>query len=185
MSGRYDGPVTSRRSRAASAAVVAVLIASLSLAACNTARPVASATSPAAPSPSTALTPVPGGSSAASPLPPASLPTQTDTEWGRIWDALPASFPLPPGAVPTETGEGPTSATVQVPGTAEVAATTIQSALTGQGFQFDAMNGPAEDGGYTLEAVGPGRYCKAQIRAAPLGDATIVAVLYGAGCPFE
>src|SRR4029079_15915087 len=64
-----------------------------------------------------ALTPVPGGStapSAGASSAAVSPPTQTDTEWGRIWDGLPAGFPLPPGAVPTEIGEGAASATLAV-----------------------------------------------------------------------
>jgi hypothetical protein len=67
---------------------------------------------------------------------------------------------------------------------AEQAATTMQSAMTGAGFTFDAMNGPSEDGGYTLEAVGQIPACRAQVRAAPLGDRTVMTILYGASCPF-
>jgi hypothetical protein len=176
--------VTPRHSPAASTAVLAAILVAATLAACGTAQPVATPSPTTAP-PSPALTPVPGGSNPASPVAGTSLPTQTDTEWGRIWDALPASFPLPPDATPTETGEGPASAVLDVSMPARQTAMTMQSALTGAGFTFDAMNGPAEDGSFTLEAVGPNPACKAQIRATPLGDSTVLTILYGAGCPFE
>ena len=174
--------MTPRRLRAAPAAAFALAV----VAGCGAAGPAATSpgTSLAPASPPPALTPVPGGS-VASPPANASPPAQTDTEWGRIWDALPASFPLPPGAVPTETNEGPASAVVEVPAAANATAALLQSALTGRGFHIDAANGPSEDGGYTLDASTLGTNCRTQVRVVPLGDATIVTVLYGASCPFE
>ena len=66
---------------------------------------VVGACSPTAPAPSPSPTsvasaePSPASSNAASPEPEVG---QTDTDWGRIWDAVPADFPIYPGATPAE-----------------------------------------------------------------------------------
>ena len=130
------------------------------------------------------LTPVPGGPTAASPG-LVSPPTQTDTEWGRIWDALPPSFPLPPDAVPAETREGPVSASMGVGAAGQPTATFMESALLGAGFSIESTEGPMEDGSITINAVGPDPACQVQVSVRPLSGLTNVVVLYGAGCPFE
>jgi hypothetical protein len=139
---------------------------------------------PAAGSADLELTPVPGGSTAASPA-IVSPPTQTDTEWGRIWDALPPDFPLPPDAVLAETREGPVSASMGVGGAGQPTASFMESALTGAGFSIESTQGPMEDGSITIDAVGPDPACQVQVRVRPLSGLTNVVVLYGAGCPFE
>jgi hypothetical protein len=109
---------------------------------------------------------------------------QTDTEWGRIWDAVPAGFPRFPGATPAgdATGE-PASARLAVEGGDPLAiAQWMQDALETATFSTEAMNGPAEDGGYVIDSVGDGD-CRIQTRIAPLGSLTLVTVLYGADCP--
>ena len=191
MSGRYDDAVTPLRSAAALTA--ALLLASF-LAACSAGQPAATSSSaagspPSATSASSAsspnLTPVPGGSTAATPG-AASQPTQTDTDWGRIWDAVPAWFPVPPDAVPTETGEeGAVSASLAAGGSAQSVAQFMQTGLTGAGFAVDATNGPAEDGSLVLDAVGPDPKCMVQVRVRPLSGTTNLVVLYGAACPFD
>jgi hypothetical protein len=173
------------------AASTAVLLAAMLVAGCAAARPSPTATArPSSPdsiataTSSPDLTPVPGGSSAASPA--ASQATQTDTDWGRIWDALPAWFPVPPDAVPTETGEeGAVSASLAAGGSAQSVAGFMQTGLTGAGFSVDALGGPAEDGSLVLNAVGPDPNCKVQVRVRPLSGTTNLVVMYGAACPFE
>lgn len=186
----YDGRVTPRRSRAAFAAT---LVASLTFAGCiNAAQPStpaasvssAPASTSAAPSTVPELTFVPGRSGGASPVAAASPPTQTDTEWGRIWDALPPSFPLPPDAVATETGEGPASASLAVGANAKTTSDFLQSALTAAGYAFESVEGPSEDGSFTLNAIGRDPGCLVQVRVRPLSGTTNVVVMYGAGCPF-
>ena len=130
------------------------------------------------------LTPVPGGSTAASPA-LVSPPTQTDTEWGRIWDALPPDFPLPPDAVLAETREGPVSASLGVGAAGQPTASFMESALIGAGFSIESTEGPMEDGSITINAVGPDPACQVQVRVRPLSGLTNLVVLYGAGCPFE
>ncbi|MEW5992464.1 MAG: hypothetical protein AB1736_14135 [Chloroflexota bacterium] len=111
-------------------------------------------------------------------------PSQTDTEWGRIWDALPATFPSFPGASPTETGEGPASAILDA-GTVEPAevAGFYQDALESAGFTVSG-SGPFEDGSFQLEATAAAG-CATRITIAPLGGATLITILYGALCPFS
>jgi hypothetical protein len=186
--------VTPLRYASGSTAVLrtGLLLAAALLAGCNAAGPTAPIPSPSTPvaspatsSPSPDLTPVPGGSTAATPG-PASQTTQTDTDWGRIWDALPAWFPVPPDAVPTETGEeGAVSASLAAGGSAQSIASFMQSGLTGAGFTFDGINGPAEDGSFVLDAVGPDPKCKVEVRVRPLSGTTNLVVLYGAACPFD
>jgi len=147
--------------------------------------PAATSTPASSSSPSPDLTPVPGGSTAATPG-TASQATQTDTDWGRIWDAVPAWFPIPPDAVPTETGEeGAVSASLAAGGSAQSVAQFMQTGLTGAGFSVDASNGPSEDGSLVLDAVGPDPKCMVQVRVRPLSGTTNLVVLYGAACPFD
>ena len=86
------------------------------------------------------------GASAASGTPVAATtaaPTQTQVEWGRIWDALPPSFPRYPGAEPTQIGAGPASAVLTVPADARTAAAWYAMALKAAGYPTVGANGHA------------------------------------------
>lgn len=113
-----------------------------------------------------------------------SLPTQTDTEWGRIWDALPPWFPIPDGASPTETGSGPATAELALPAesTAQAAADFFRTSFQAAGFAAVDVDGPLEDGAFVVSVPGN---CQIEVRLAPLGNQVVARVLYGAGCPFE
>jgi hypothetical protein len=113
-----------------------------------------------------------------------SLPTQTDTSWGRIWDDVPDSFPSPTGAEPaTDTGQGPASAQLVVTAAAKDVADGYVSALHAAGWTVNT-DGPLEDGSFVVNATNAGG-CKAQITVHSISDASLVAVLYGASCPFS
>ena len=141
-------------------------------------------TAPTAPRPSTpgSIEPVVSGSTA---TPATSADAgQTDTDWGRIWDAVPAGFPRFPGSSPTEDAAAePVSARSDVPGGDPGAiATWFKDALEQRGFSTVGLNGPAEDGGFVVDSTAAGE-CRVQTTIAPLGDMTFIAVRYGAGCP--
>ena len=109
---------------------------------------------------------------------------QTDTEWGRIWDAVPAGFPRFPGStIADDAGGQSVSARFAVPGgDARVIATWMQGALETATFSTVGLNGPFEDGGFVIDSVGDGD-CRIQTTISPEGDTTFISVLYGASCP--
>jgi hypothetical protein len=109
---------------------------------------------------------------------------QSDTDWGRIWDRLPADFPRFPGSTPADdAGAEPASGRSSVPGgEPQAIATWFQDALEQARFSTVGLNGPAEDGSFVLDSVGDGQ-CRVQMTIAPLGDMTFITVLYGADCP--
>jgi hypothetical protein len=117
---------------------------------------------------------------------PTSAPAagQSDTDWGRIWDAVPVGFPVFPGAAPADDAGGePTSGRFAVEGGDPLAiATWLQDALEVATFSTLGFNGPGEDGGYVIDSTGAGD-CRIQTTVTPLGDTTFVSVLYGAECP--
>jgi hypothetical protein len=114
--------------------------------------------------------------------------TQTDTEWGLIWDDVPAGFPVYPGAVRSEEAGGgePVSATFTIPGAEAVADVVpwMQAELELATYSTFALSGPLEDGGYVIDSVGDGD-CRIETRIAPAGGVTIVTVRFGAECPFD
>jgi hypothetical protein len=145
-------------------------------------------------SPSEAGTPRPPSSRAAStvtspsPAPGStartSLPPQTDTEWGRIWDAVPSTFPVISGAEPaTDTGDGAVSEllALQAPDPMVIAAF-YRDALQGMGM-IVSLDGPLEDGSVTVSGTS-GSGCAVQVGVRPAGSTNLISVLYGAGCPF-
>lgn len=151
---------------------------------------VACGSNPASSSPSAApsslpvaspdLTPVPGGTEIA----PATPSTQTDTDWGRIWDALPPSFPLPPDAVPAETRDGPVTAQFAVGASLEDVATFMQAALEGARYSTESMSNPVEDGTVVIDSVGDTPDCRVETRLTPLSGTTLMTIRFGAACPF-
>ena len=132
--------------------------------------------------------PSPAGTSVAGPVvtrAPASqqLPSQTNTEWGRIWDAIPASFPRYPGSsdgIPLAAA----SATLDVPADVPTVASWMASGLESAGYRTTA-SGPGEDGSMTLDSVRPGTACKARTTVAKTGGTTTMTILLGAACPFS
>jgi hypothetical protein len=194
---RYDGHMTGPRPRpsptnrfaprpAYRLAVARVLglglAASLLVAACSpaepTSKPSEASTSVASVAPSAATSSPPSTSSSA---PQAG---QTDTDWGRIWDSLPAAFPVYPGATPAEATEtGPVSAAFALNGQeAKTVATWMQMELERATYSTEALTGPLEDGSFVLDSTGPGG-CRIEVAVAPLGSLTTVTVRYGAACP--
>ena len=159
--------------------------ASSSPAASPGASPTANASAPASAEPS--LTPVPNGSP--SPGDSGGEPgtvTQSETEWGPIWDALPASFPRFPGSAPTDPIGEPVSGSFGVPAGPQEATEFMQSALELAGYSTEALSGPFEDGSYVIDSVGPTTLdCRVQTRLTPLSGTTHMTVLYGTGCPIE
>jgi hypothetical protein len=122
----------------------------------------------------------------ASEAPTPSLPSQSETGWGTIWDAVPAGFPVPDGAEPTAPAEGPASGAWVVPVTASNApelAGFYQSALDHVGWGT-GIDGPLEDGSFTVWSSNGGG-CDTLTTILPRGDESLVTVLFGAGCRFE
>ncbi len=109
---------------------------------------------------------------------------QSDTDWGRIWDSVPAGFPRFPGSTPADDAAAdPASARFAVAGgDPRAIATWLQDALGQAHLDTVGLNGPAEDGSFVLESVGDGQ-CRVQTTVAPLGDMTFITVLYGSDCP--
>ena len=113
-----------------------------------------------------------------------SLPSQTSTAWGKIWDAVPDSFLMPTGAQPaTDTGEGPASGRLVVAGATAGIADGYVTRLRDGGWTVN-KDGPLEDGSIVVSATKEGG-CKVQVTVKSIGDASLVAILYGASCPFE
>jgi hypothetical protein len=110
---------------------------------------------------------------------------QTDTEWGRIWDTLPASFPVFPGATTSEeAATGPATAVYVVEGSKpDQIATWYQQAFELGAFHTDSLSGPFEDGGYILESSGDDPACRVSLTISPLGGTVGLTLLYGAACP--
>lgn len=174
------GAAVGRATRSVGVVAIATSMA-IVLAACGSsgASPSVSTAPAVSTAPSTpAATPASSVGSAAS---------QTDTDWGRIWDTLPSGFPSVPGATTgDETATGPASANLVVPGKdAKAVATGLQAALSQAGFTTIGLSGPLENGGYTLDMAGSRAGCHLQVNATPTGSLTTVVVLYGAGCPHD
>jgi hypothetical protein len=167
------------------AGVILVLI----LVACGADAPSASSSPSTLPSSAPSVVPSATPStelSEAPSAPPASVVagTQTDTAWGRIWDAVPSGFPMFPGSsVADPVSPDPVSTTFAIEGgdAGEIAAW-MQAAVETAGFGTESMSGPLESGTFELESIGPGD-CRVQTTIAPMGSLTIISVRYGAGCP--
>jgi len=159
----------------------------------------ACAPAPGSPTPAATVDGTPGSSVAATPATtevagasdaPSSgasqAPTvsQSDTEWGRIWDAVPAGFPRYPGGTTADDATAdPVSAAYAIPdGDAAQVADWMQSSLELASFGTEGLSGPFEDGAYVLDSVGDGD-CRIETRITPQGSLILVTVLYGAGCP--
>jgi hypothetical protein len=131
-------------------------------------------------------TPVPTSAFHASASPAATPPSKTKTAWGVIWDALPRGFPTPPAAEPTDTGDPEAaSATLAVPRAAASTAEWYRSALPPAGYSIESINGPYENGGFVIDAVGASPACRVQVSLARSGTTTTVTILFGAACPFR
>jgi hypothetical protein len=113
--------------------------------------------------------------------------SQTDTDWGRIWDTLPSGFPRYPGSTAGDEAATEAASAIVLVQTADAKgiATFFQTALENGGYRTDGLSGPLEDGGYVLDMTGSNADCKLQITGAPTGGLTTVTILYGAACPFS
>jgi len=111
--------------------------------------------------------------------------SQTDTDWGRIWDTLPGGFPTYPGATPDEdAGGGPASAVFVVEGVdVKDAVASLQGSLQKAGYATVGSLEPLEDGSVILDMTGQPPGCMLQVTATPTGGLTRMTILYGAGCP--
>jgi hypothetical protein len=115
---------------------------------------------------------------------PSAIPStsQTQTEWGTIWDAVPADFPEAAGAQEA-IADGPASLAYDVDGPADAVATELQGSMEVAGFSTLSLAGPLEDDGWTLDSVGDPLECLIRTTIVPMGAITRVTVLYGAACP--
>lgn len=161
------------RTRSGRPIAIALSFTGLLVAACGSGQPAVS-TAPSG------VTPGPSASEIAS----AEGGTQSESDWGRIWDNVPTGFPRFPGStVADPISPDPVSATYSVANddTAQIAGW-MQGALETASFGTESMSGPLEDGGFVIESVGEGE-CRIQTSVQPMGGLTFVIVRYGAACP--
>jgi hypothetical protein len=165
-------------------AVIVLLVAACGSAATASPSPTAPAASaPASPSPS------PAAPTAASPAASGAIPspspatTQTETAWGRIWDAVPTSFPVLDGASPVVADEA-VSLAYEVSAPPKAVADALQADLETAAFSTESMAGPLEDGSFVITSTGDAG-CRVETRVVPMGTTTRVLVRYGAACPFD
>jgi hypothetical protein len=157
-----------------------ILAALVAVTACD------SATSTTTPASTGTASPTPTSAATAGGQPSAvtGQASQTDTDWGPIWDALPRGFPVYQGSQADDAAAGPASA-VLLAQTADAKgiATYFETALKADGYQTAGLSGPLEDGSYVLDMTGTPAGCEAQVSVAPTGGLTTITILYGAGCP--
>jgi len=171
---------------------IVILTAGLSLMACGTDTQAPSSSPsggpsavPSAAAPSAAPSTGATAPHASAPADSAATGSQTDTEWGRIWDSVPAGFPTFPGStVADDTGAAPVSARYAIAGGGDPAeiASWMQAAVETATFSTESLSGPLEDGSFVLDSVGDGE-CRLQSTITPMGGLTFVTVRYGAACP--
>jgi hypothetical protein len=130
-------------------------------------------------SPSPSAVPSPGPSVSGSPSPTVG---QTTTDWGVIWDAVPATFPRYVGGETVEPDQ-PASLAYDVDAPAETVTTDLQASMESGGFSTDSLSGPFEDGSRVIDSTGEPPACHVRTTIAPLGATTRVTVLYGVDCP--
>jgi hypothetical protein len=134
----------------------------------------------ARPTPAPDLTPVPAGPSVVVTSPV----TTTDVDgFGRILDKVPPSFPKLPDQSESEVGSTSSGMFVSNLDPA-TASRTIRGGLVAQGWSVD-VGTPLEDGTIVLEATGPAKGCKAEVRFTPASGSILMLVLVGASCPFS
>ncbi len=182
--------VQRRRATTDRLAIGLILLASVVLAACSSAGSSTAPSAPTAPTATAAASAAGAASTASSASAPAagggSTTSQTDTDWGRIWDTLPKGFPTIPGSTPDDAAAGPASAVLVVQGdAAQTVASSLQTQLQAAGYTTTALGGPLEDGTYTLDMTGPSTGCMLQVAATPTGGLTTVTILYGAACQHD
>jgi hypothetical protein len=160
------------------ALAVGLPILAIALAACGGTSPGSVGPATAGPSPAPTATP---GNPDHSPAPGL---TQTDTEWGRIWDGVPAGFPRYTGARDADdaTPAPVSDAYVVEGGDPEEIGAWLQAAMEAATYSTESLSGPLEDGSLVLDSVGEGS-CRIQTTVAPLGELVLVTVRYGADCP--
>jgi hypothetical protein len=128
---------------------------------------------------------VPSGGVSEPSTDPSEPPSQSETEWGVIWDELPSHFPVYPGAIVTQTRAGPVTAQFAVPTDPGSAATWYRGALEVVGYRIEAISEPLEDGSVVLDVFGPPEGCRIQLTLTPLSGTTLATILFGAACPFD
>ena len=166
--------------------LAALMTAGLVAAACTSAA-ATPAPSPSAAAASMAVAPSPASPSPTVSAKPSPTPkvTQTDTGWGRIWDAVPASFPLPVGASPVTADRPASGAWSLASGDAATVTNDLKTALEAAGYTTAGVDGPLEDGSRIIDSVGKSAACHVQTRVTPLGTTISITVLFGAACPFR
>lgn len=179
-----------RRRRVGRPVIALAIGLGFTLAACSS----AATSSPTPPSASSAGVTASPTATAASTTPAASpaaakassTTSQSDTDWGRIWDSLPKDFPAIAGSTPDDAAAGPASAVLVVQGdVAKTVATSLQTKLAAAGYTATGLGGPLEDGTYTLDMTGAATDCMLQVTATPTGGVTTITILYGAACPHD
>ena len=139
------------------------------------------AASPAAPTTAPEPTEVPGGASVTpDPLPDDT--TTTETEWGTILDAVPATFPVLPGAEPVEFPDEPVSGAWITGTSVDEAAAWYRDELEAMGLSTMGLSDPLEDGSRVLDTVADIPECRIQTTFRPAGESTMITVRYAAGC---
>lgn len=113
--------------------------------------------------------------------PPAS---QTETEWGTIWDGVPTGFPRYPGARSADdaTAEPVSDAYAVAEVDPAAIASMLQTAMENATYSTEGLSGPFEDGRFVLDSVGDAG-CRIETRVVPQGSLVLVTVRYGAACP--